>query len=843
MTPRGADAEGVGPRERTPEQAPAAAAPAHGEGAPADALAEGPAEQDGSAAEDGQEASDSTEQVPDTASAGARGPAAAAPPPSEAVAADGKTPVRQAAADGAAVTPPTEPEDRPTGKAAAEPAQVGGAVGLPGADTRRTRSTAGHDDGGAATPGGEAAETAPGGRPQGNTTAGDTPARPAVTPKPSSAKALAEPAPNDEADTPTPATRPSNADAAGTPDPATDRPLADRPQDGEAVETGGTPEPEGESASDSAAAAPSLAAGKAPAEQVADDTPSARTDRTEIAPSEEAGTPDPAAERPLAQRPEDGGASAPGPQSSAATGDTSEPDGAETPTRQASDDGGAAVPGTATGKPPAEQAADDSPSTRKDRAEPAPNDEAGSRAPDGGGSDGERTSQFAPAVVETTREAPLPPLPPLELLAELTNTAPPPETPRRTLARRVKVWTPIVLVLAAAVAGGQLLRPLPAPRLVGTQDAYTLEGTTAIPWPGKGQGAVRVPGSGDIGVFGEQRAVPTASVAKVMTAYVVLKDHPLRKNDPGPQIEVDAKAVADGTSEHESRIEGLTAGTKFSQQDMLKMLMIPSANNIARLLARWDTGTDSEAAFVAKMNAAAAELGMKDTTYTDPSGLDAGTVSTAVDQLKLADAVMKEEAFRAIVALSNATVAGLPKPIINNNGNLLLAPGLSIKGIKTGSSTAAGGALMWAAYKSVGDETPLILGTLMDQHVDGPDPNGANSLVLVKENSRKIIEAVRNALASAPAVRKGQTVGYVADGLGGRTPLVATRDLGVIGVPGQSLRLSLGAGAKPVPHEAKAGTEVGVLTVGDGSGAKTVPVAVGEDLAEPSFGARVTRTS
>ncbi|WP_374777988.1 serine hydrolase [Streptomyces sp. NBC_01310] len=453
-------------------------------------------------------------------------------------------------------------------------------------------------------------------------------------------------------------------------------------------------------------------------------------------------------------------------------------------------------------------------------------------------------AQRAPAP--PARQAPAPlappaPLPPLDLLAELTNTASPQETPRRTALRRVKVWTPILLLLVGASAGAQLLRPLPAPHIVASQTGdHTIEGQFSIPWPAKGQGAVRVSGSGDIGTFGEQKPVPTASVAKVMTAYVILKSHPLRKTDPGPDITVDAKTVADGNSTSESRIVGLTAGTKFSQQDMLKMLMIPSGNNVARLLARWDTGSDSEAAFVEKMNAAARELGMTDTTYTDPSGLDAGTVSTATDQLKLAEAVMKDEAFRAIVALPSATIKGLPQRIENNN-DLLTVQGLSIRGIKTGSSTPAGGALMWAAYKSVGDETPLILGTLMEQRVEGPDPDAMNSLKLVKANSKKIIEAVRTALASAPVIRKGETVGYVDDGLGGRTPLVATKDLNVIGVPGQRLKLSLTAGASPLPHTAKAGSEVAVLTVGEGEAAKSVPVAVQGNLAEPSFGTRLTR--
>ncbi|WP_308346761.1 D-alanyl-D-alanine carboxypeptidase [Streptomyces sp. ISL-66] len=409
------------------------------------------------------------------------------------------------------------------------------------------------------------------------------------------------------------------------------------------------------------------------------------------------------------------------------------------------------------------------------------------------------------------------------------------------MARRFKIWVPLFLVLAGVLVVVQALRPLPAVVLAGggAPTSVTLDGHFEVPWPEKGQAAVWVAGAGDVGTFGEQKPVPTASVAKVMTAYVVLKGHPLKKDEAGPPIAVDAKAVADGTSDNESRVEGLTAGTRFTQQDMLKMLMIPSANNIARLLARWDTGSDSETEFVEKMNVEAKALGMTSTTYTDPSGLDAKTVSTAVDQLKLAEAVMRFDAFRAIVQLPSATIPGLPTGIINNN-DLLLSP-LSIKGIKTGSSTPAGGALMWAAYKTVGDKTPLILGTMLDQHVTGADPNGGNSLILVKDNSKKVIEAVRAALTKAGAVKKGQVLGYVDDGLGTRTPVVAAQDATVVAVPGQKLELTVETGEKGLPREARAGTEIGVLTVGTGPGATKVPVALQTDLSEPSFAAKLLR--
>ncbi|WP_256339034.1 D-alanyl-D-alanine carboxypeptidase family protein [Streptomyces sp. 2224.1] len=449
----------------------------------------------------------------------------------------------------------------------------------------------------------------------------------------------------------------------------------------------------------------------------------------------------------------------------------------------------------------------------------------------------------APAALPESERTKQEPLPPLDLLAQLTNTPPPPETPLRTVVRRFKIWTPLAVLLVIIFVVAQAVRPLPDPTLtVGdAASSYTFEGSKlAVPWPDQGQAAVKVVGSGDLGTFGKEKPVPTASVAKIMTAYVVLRDHPLKKDEGGPKIEVDAKAVTEGGSRHESRIEGLKAGQKFSEQNMLKMLMIPSGNNIARLLARWDTKSDNEAAFVKKMNAAAKDLGMKNTTYTDPSGLDPKTVSTAVDQLKLAEAVMKFDAFRPIVATPNTEIPGLPKRINSNIDNLLLA-GLSIKGIKTGSSTAAGGTLSWAAYKTVDGKDQLILGTMMDQHFKGLDPDGANSLTLVKQNSQKVIEAVRNALTSATAVKKGQVVGYVDDGLNGRTPVVATKDLKAIGVPGQKLKLSVGDGGKTVPHTAKAGTEVGVLTVGNGESMQKVPVALQKDLVEPTFGAKLVR--
>ncbi|MGV9703867.1 serine hydrolase [Streptomyces sp. NPDC003483] len=437
---------------------------------------------------------------------------------------------------------------------------------------------------------------------------------------------------------------------------------------------------------------------------------------------------------------------------------------------------------------------------------------------------------------ERTTQQPLPPKPPLDLLAELTNTPPPPQTPVRTLARRVKIWTPLVLLLAVIFAIAQAVRPLPSTALgLSADDTYTFEGGTLdLPWPGHGQSAIEVDGVGSLGTDGKQTPAPIASVAKIMTAYVILQEHPLKGNQGGEKITVDQQAEDESKLPDESTA-AMSKGQQFTERQMLQMLMIPSGNNAARLLARWDSDSKS---FVAKMNAAAKKLGMTNSTYTDPSGLQKTTVSTATDQLKLAREVMRNDVFRGIVGMASAQIPGLDTKIYNNND--LLVKQVGVIGLKTGSSTPAGGNLVWAATKTVDGKQQTVYGAVLGQ--DAGTGKVWDSLQLALSNSQKLIDKVQKSLVSATVVKKGDVVGYVDDQLGGRTPVVATKNMTAVGWPGLKTKLSIGAGDKAVPHTGKAGDPVGVLTVGDGSSrAVQIPVALQKDLAEPGFTSKLTR--
>ncbi|WP_326796476.1 D-alanyl-D-alanine carboxypeptidase [Streptomyces sp. NBC_01808] len=441
----------------------------------------------------------------------------------------------------------------------------------------------------------------------------------------------------------------------------------------------------------------------------------------------------------------------------------------------------------------------------------------------------------SPPGWERTQQQPLPPYEekrPLDLLAELTNTPPPPETLTRTLVRRVKIWTPLVILLAIVLGVVQMLRPLPAPALTLTAaSSYSFEGgTPEMPWPGEGQASIDVAGLGSLGSYGKQKSVPIGSVAKVMTAYIILRDHPMKPGGQGASIPVDDTAVDEAalSSEGETTVE-LDPDSKLSQKEALQALLIASANNVARLLARWHSDGDMKA-FVDEMNRTAEELGMDGTTYSDPSGLKESTVSTAEDQVLLGKAAMKDPLFKQIVAMPVYTDS---RGDDHDNSNKMVP--LHGIGIKVGSTTKAGGNFLFATEKKVAGEQQLIVGAVLGQYA-------VPQLPTAMEFGRQLMAAGEKALTDMTVVKKGDVVGEVDDGLGGTTPVVATEDVVAPGWGGLKVGLELGPDRTgEVPHEGAKGDRVGVLTMGSGQGEVRVPVALAEDMAEPGIGAKLSR--
>jgi serine-type D-Ala-D-Ala carboxypeptidase (penicillin-binding protein 5/6) len=230
-------------------------------------------------------------------------------------------------------------------------------------------------------------------------------------------------------------------------------------------------------------------------------------------------------------------------------------------------------------------------------------------------------------------------------------------------------------------------------------------------WPADGQAAFVQAGQSQIHAGPNQHAAAIASVAKVMTAYLVLRDHPLRLGQDGPTITLTETDVADTDRRRgqEESVVSVAAGEQLTEQQALQALLLPSANNVAAVLARWDAGSVDQ--FVAKMNATARSLGMTHTRYTDPSGYDDATVSTAADQVRIVDRAMRLAAFSGLVATPSATlpVAGT----VHNTNTLLGHDGFV--GVKTGSDHAAGGCFAFRAVRWVDGKRTTITGVVLGQ--------------------------------------------------------------------------------------------------------------------------------
>ncbi len=274
----------------------------------------------------------------------------------------------------------------------------------------------------------------------------------------------------------------------------------------------------------------------------------------------------------------------------------------------------------------------------------------------------------------------------------------------------------VVIAAIAAVVGHQLLASsssttTPSRSSVASGRQHVRGGALpSVAWPAYGQAAVQI-GQAQAQAGPNQHPAPIASVAKVMTAYLVLRDHPLGTGEGGPTITLNDADVADTDRRSRQResVVPVIVGEQLSELQALQALLLPSANNIAAVLARWDAG--SVARFVAHMNATARSLGMTRTRYTDPSGYDDRTVSTAADQLLVVDQAMRVPAFASIVATPSAT---LPVAGTVRNTNVLLGRD-GFVGVKTGSDRAAGGCFAFRAIRLVHGKRTSVTGVVLGQ--------------------------------------------------------------------------------------------------------------------------------
>jgi D-alanyl-D-alanine carboxypeptidase (penicillin-binding protein 5/6) len=259
---------------------------------------------------------------------------------------------------------------------------------------------------------------------------------------------------------------------------------------------------------------------------------------------------------------------------------------------------------------------------------------------------------------------------------------------------------------------------------------------SSVTWPQRGQAAFVLGNDRPTASLDEQ-PVPIASLAKVMTAYVALKRYPLSDAQDGFAITITAaQAEAENqAAAEEQSVVAVGAGEQLTERQLLEALLIPSGNNIAQMLAAQLAG--SQTRFIAEMNAEAHALGMDHTVYTDPSGFDPGTVSTAADQLRIFQRAMRFPVFRQIVSMPVVT---LPVAGTLTNYNPLIAEGYAGK---TGSDSAAKGCLAFFTNLTVGGREQAAVGVVLGQG-DGSDTRAL--LAAAGEAAERLVHSVDPAI-------------------------------------------------------------------------------------------------
>jgi D-alanyl-D-alanine carboxypeptidase (penicillin-binding protein 5/6) len=313
----------------------------------------------------------------------------------------------------------------------------------------------------------------------------------------------------------------------------------------------------------------------------------------------------------------------------------------------------------------------------------------------------------------------------------------------------------------------------------------------------------------------EDRERAIASTTKLMTAYLALDELPLKKRLTVPPY-------AAGPAES---VAGLTEGEKLTVHDLLRALLLPSANDAAETIALGIA--PSEAEFVERMNEAAGDLGLERTNYANPIGLDDPlNFSTASDLAKLTLELRRDERFRDIVRLSEATLesGAMERRVVSTNTLMLSDP--SVDGVKTGHTLEAGYVLIASAERRGIPLVSVVLGAPSEAERDASSERLLDygySLYRQRHPFERDEE-----LASAAVHYEDQPLGLLA----GRGLAVAARE-------DQRIETDVEAPAQ-VEGPVAEGERLGRVTVSlDGEVVGRVPLLAAQAIAEPSFADRV----
>lgn len=362
-----------------------------------------------------------------------------------------------------------------------------------------------------------------------------------------------------------------------------------------------------------------------------------------------------------------------------------------------------------------------------------------------------------------------------------------------------------------------LLAPIAAVDPSQTEYSAPVSAAAAVTWPGTGASAIGAVGyPGTLATSGSTDPLPIASISKVVTTLMVLEQKPLAAGESGPTVtfsSADAALYGKYVAMH-GKVAGMPIGSQLSELDLMRVVLVVSANNYAEAMATWAYG--SVPAFADAAKAWLAKNGLTRTTLVEPTGIDSANQSTASDLVALGKLALANPVVASIVSLPSVTYPGVGT--YANTNELLGVSG--IDGIKTGTLDSAGSMLLFAADYTVGTHTVTLVGAVLG----GVDRDSLNSAV------RSLVDTAEAGFHEITLAAAGQAFANYDTAWGDSAHAVTATDAAAVvwGTTAVTSRVTL----DPV-RQAAQGTRVGNVSFTVGSQVISVPLQLTSTISDP----------
>ncbi len=379
----------------------------------------------------------------------------------------------------------------------------------------------------------------------------------------------------------------------------------------------------------------------------------------------------------------------------------------------------------------------------------------------------------------------------------------------------------LLLIILVIICTLRYFKPIPLAEFHADQSlpafpAHQVE----LPWPSYGHGAVGALGYGLLASSPQLQPKPIASTAKVLTALAVLDKKPLAPGQSAPLITItdeDVAAYKQARAQGQSVLE-VKAGEKLTEYQALQALLIPSANNVAAILANWAFGSLDN--YLTYVNQKAKAMGMKNTLFADASGYSPNTVSTASDAVIMGLSALKNP---TVVSIINQSKIKLPIAGSVKNVNWLLGDS-GIIGIKTGNTDQAGGCYLLAAKRIIKGQPVTVVTAVVNE----PD------LVTAMTHAKKLLLAVDKNFV---LIKEDFTGSYTTKW--GAIARIRQKNIETLTWAGEPSKAS--STIVDLPAGSGSGSLAGIVTRKNAGYVKSEEVHLAQPIASPSFWWRIFR--